>query len=181
MESRWGPREGRWWASCGAWYWWFGVAFWELSREAAASRSALVRLEVWFCGECEPKRGAVAMSMGSAACAMSCKTLCVGGGLSGNRGKLQSPASSNKTSESGSGHREALSSWGLRCQASERPLWCLNWGDAAAGSVGVVMGVVRGVRRRVRGLFGGGRRVRDDVAYIPLAENHGRFVEEEME
>ena len=33
----------------------------------AASRRAEVRLDVWFCGELDPKRGGVEMSMGEAA------------------------------------------------------------------------------------------------------------------
>jgi hypothetical protein len=85
------------------------------SRVAPASRSANVRLEAWFCGEVELKRGGDVMSIGEAVCAMSRKDR-GGGGESGKRGKLQSPASSNSTSESTKELRDdAPSSCGFRC------------------------------------------------------------------
>lgn len=55
------------------------------------------------------------MSMGVAVCAMLPKELLCCAGLAGNNGKLQSPESSNRRSNSGS--RLGTSSCGLRCQA----------------------------------------------------------------
>jgi hypothetical protein len=55
------------------------------------------------------------MSIGEAVCAMSGKDRCCGG-ESGKSGKLQSPASSKRTSESTKKLRDdAPSSCGLRC------------------------------------------------------------------
>ena len=96
------------------------------------------------------------MSMGEAV-AILAKPLC-SCGSSGKRGKLQSPASSKRTSSLG--WWLATSSWGLRCQRLERPalgsfLPRPKCGDDGC-STGVLMGVLAAVDSRGEWERGGG-------------------------
>jgi len=142
-----------------------------VSRFASASLNADVRLDVWFCGELERGRPRASKSMGAAIWAMAlCCCCCCCCGLSGNREKLQSPASSNRISLSG--RWRATSSCGWRwCQA-----WA--WERLALGSLGrpkcgkagcwtgVLMGVLAAVDSRGEWERGGG-----DVSWESSLDN----------